>query len=65
VIHIPCATDKDVMDFCSIQRVQSLVEISGKGTMTLIPSDAARMGLLLVELAEQAGWNNPEADDGK
>ena len=65
MIHIPCATDKDVMDFCSIQRVQSLVEISGKGTMTFIPSDAARMGLLLVELAEKAGWRNPEADDGK
>ena len=65
MIHIPCATEKNMMDFCSIQRVQSLVEISGKGTMTFIPSDAARMGLLLVELAEKAGWRNPEADDGK
>jgi hypothetical protein len=65
VIHIPCATEKEVMDFCAIQRVRSLIEISGKGTMTFIPSDAARMGLLLVELAEKAGWRNPEADDGK
>jgi len=65
VIHIPCATEKDVMDFCSMRMVQSLIEIDGKGKMAFIPSDAARMGLLLVEWAEKAGWNNPEVDDGK
>jgi len=65
VTYIPCLNDRDVQDSIKLYRVQSLVCVEGSDKRDLIPSDAAAMGLALIELAEEAGWRNPEADDGK
>lgn len=65
-IHVSCATENEVMDSCCVSRVKSLVAIECRGLkMEFIPSDAARLGKLMVEFAENAGWHNPEADDGR
>jgi hypothetical protein len=69
VTYIPCLNDRHVQDSIKLSiklyRVQSLVCVEGSDKRDLIPSDAAAMGLALIELAEEAGWRNPEADDGK
>jgi hypothetical protein len=64
-LYIPCASEKNAQDFLRVGRVQSLIEIVGLDKRDLIPSDAARLGYHLIELAEEAGWRNPESDDGK
>lgn len=64
LVYIPCATARSVMNTCVVARMQSLVAIEFDGVKAdFTPSDAARMGRQLIEFAEEAGWNNPEADD--
>jgi hypothetical protein len=65
VTYIPCLNDRYVQDSIKLYRVQSLVCVEGSDKRDLIPNDAAAMGLALIELAEEAGWRNPERDDGK
>jgi hypothetical protein len=54
------------MDSCCVRRVQRIVVLECQDIrMDFIPSDAARLGNLLIEYAESAGWKNPESDDGR
>jgi hypothetical protein len=65
-VHVSCAIGNDVMDSCCVRRVQGIVVLECQDIrMEFIPSDAARLGKLIIEYAESAGWNNPESDDGR
>jgi hypothetical protein len=64
--RVSCATENEVIDSVCARRVHGIVVLECQNLiMDFIPSDAARLGAFLIELAESAGWNNPESDDGK
>lgn len=64
--HVSCATENEMIDSVCARLVQRLVVLECQNLkMDFIPSDAARLGAFLIELAESAGWHNPESDDGR
>lgn len=50
--YIPCASGTQLMTDCLVQRYGSLVEIIGHPSMHYTPTDARRLALTLLEVAD-------------
>lgn len=62
---VRCSHGNNVWGDCAVSRHGDLTRIYGHPEMVFAPDDAAKLGLILLDIARAGGWRDPDADDGK